>query len=290
MMRAQRSMKSCLYECTVVHHRFFPRENRFSYRIFMLAIDLDELQALARSIPLLSVNAPNLYSFRENDYMPTGEPVHNASRIPASPAAAGGLKARVLGFLGTHGVEIPGGRILLITLPRVAGYLFNPVSLYFCYDAADRPAAAIAEVTNTFHEMKPYFLGPDALRSKEGTGSFRMKTPKHFYVSPFSDVDVEFEFRLRAPDDGLAVCIDDYELQRRTLTSALMGRRRPLTGTRLAWYSIKYPLVTLRIILLIHMHALQLAMKKVPWFAKAARASDQRDLYRPHPSIAHTPL
>jgi uncharacterized protein len=277
------SVKSCLYECQVMHHRFAPKTHRFDYNIFLLGIDLDELDRLARGIPFLSVNRRNLYSFRENDYLPTGEPVHNGR---GDAGATGGLKERVLSFLGSRGVAIPGGRVMLLTLPRVAGYGFNPVSFYFCYDARDRPVAAIAEVTNTFREMKPYFLGPASLAGPEGAPTFQSRIPKYFYVSPFSDVDVAFDFRLRAPDKGLAIRIDDYERGNRTLASALNGRRRPLTCGRLAWYSLKYPLITLKVIALIHLHALRLRIKRVPWFSKAARPVDQRDLYRPHESIA----
>lgn len=268
-----------------MHHRFAPRSHRFAYRIFMLAVDLDELPTLGKGHPLLSVNARNLYSFRESDYLPTVEALHNGH---AAAGPAGGLKARVLAFLGTHGVAIPGGRVVLITLPRVAGYLFNPVSFYYCYDAAGRPAAAIAEVTNTFREMKPYFLGPERLAA--GEAGFRARIPKFFYVSPFSDVDVAFDFHLRLPGDELVVRIDDYQGEERTLASALTCRRRPLTAARLAWYTLKYPMITLRIIALIHVHALLLHLKRVPWFAKAARPADQRELYRPHASIAPDPL
>jgi DUF1365 family protein len=278
-------MRSCLYECRVMHHRFEPKEHRFDYRIFLFGIDLDELGVLARSVPLLSVNRRNLYSFREDDYLPTGEPVHNGS-APAGPGAArDGLKGRVLAYLRERGVQIPGGRVVLLTLPRVAGYLFNPVSFYYCFDADGRPAAAIAEVTNTFREMKPYFLGPDALAEGAGAAHFQARIPKYFYVSPFSDVDVAFEFRLPTPGARLAIRIDDYDSGRRTLASALTGRRLPLTGARLAWYSLKYPLITVKVIALIHLHALLLRVKRVPWFAKAARGVDQRDLYRPHESI-----
>jgi DUF1365 family protein len=280
-------VQSSLYECHVMHHRFVPRTHRFAYRIFMLAVDLDELPVLGRGIPFLSVNGRNLYSFRERDYLPTAEALHNGR---AAVGPAGGLKARVLAFLGTRGVEIPGGRVVLVTLPRVAGYLFNPVSFYYCYDAEGRPAAAIAEVTNTFREMKPYFLGPDRLGAGEAGAAFHARIPKFFYVSPFSDVDVAFDFHLRLPGDDLTVRIDDYQGGERTLASALSCHRRPLTAARLAWYTLKYPMITLRIIALIHVHALLLHLKKVPWFAKAARPADQRDLYRPHASIAPDPL
>ena len=268
-----------------MHARFAPRRHRFLYRIFLFALDLDELDTLHRRLALFSVNRPNLYSFRERDFLPTGEPIHNGA--PEKLTSAGRLKVRVTAFLAERGVDLSGGRVLLVTLPRVLGYLFNPVSFYFCYDRAGTPVAALAEVTNTFKEMKPYFLGPDA---RHGTaGNFTLRTPKHFYVSPFADVDVAFDFNLRPPGETLTVQIDDYIGAERTLTSMLTGPRRELTGPRLAWFAVKYPCITLRIIALIHWHAFLLWWKRVPWFAKAARPADQRALYRPHPSITHTP-
>jgi DUF1365 family protein len=280
-------LRSSLYECEVMHCRYAPKTHRFAYRIFMLAVDLDELGSLGRGNPLLSVNRSNLYSFRDSDYMPVDEPIHNGAAGQA--AGARSLKDRVLGYLGERGVTLPGGRIVLVTLPRVAGYLFNPVSFYFCYDGEGRPAAAIAEVTNTFREMKPYFLGPGTLSSDGGRATFHGRMPKFFYVSPFSDVDVAFDFRLRDLGDDLSIRIDDFVGEKRTLASALTGRKRPLTAGRLAWCSVKYPLITAKIIALIHVHALMLRLKQVPWFAKAARARDQRELYRPHASIATHP-
>jgi len=281
-------VNSCLYECTVMHARFAPKRHRFAYRIFLFGVDLDELDTLHRRLRLFSVNRANLYSFREADYLPTHEPRHNASGAPAAtpPAPAGSLKARVLAHLAAQGVDLAGGRIHLVTLPRVFGYLFNPVSFYFCHDARGTLVAALAEVTNTFREMKPFFLGPDSRTGDEG---LRRRVPKHFYVSPFSDVDVAFDFHLRAPAGKLAVQIDDYVGAERTLTSTLAGPARPLTDAALLSCTLRHPLVTLKIIGLIHWHALRLWLKRVPWFAKAARAADQRDLYRAHPSLTSAP-
>ena len=295
----------------MLHHRFAPKAHRFVYRIFLFALDLDELETLHRRLPLFSLNRPNLYSFREQDYLPTGEPQHNASS--AAPSSSGrienrvtersdssaskteNLKSRITAYLATRGVDLTGGRVMLVALPRVFGYLFNPVSFYFCYDRHGAPVAALAEVTNTFKEMKPYFLGPDTLDGSgvpspnSGETKFRLRTPKHFYVSPFSDVDVAFDFTLRLPGERLSVQIDDYVGPERTLTSTLAGPRRALTNARLAWFTLKYPLLTLRIIGLIHWHALLLWLKRVPWFAKSARAAEQRALFRPHASIAQSP-
>lgn len=284
-------LRSSLYECTVLHHRFSPKEHRFVYRIFLFAFDLDELPELHRRLPLFSHNRSNLFSFRDRDFFPTAEPLYNPTGQASGPAAPprafgpASLKDRITAFLATRDIDLTGGRVVLVTLPRVLGYLFNPVSFYFCYDAAGTCVASLAEVTNTFKEMKPYFLGPE---TRVAGTSFTLRTPKHFYVSPFSDVDTAFDFTLRTPHERLSIQIDDYVGVDRTLTSTLAGPRRELTGGRLAWFSLKYPAITLRIIALIHWHAALLWFRRLPWFAKAARAPDQRDLYRPHASIAHS--
>lgn len=297
-------MNSRIYECRVLHARFLPKPHRFAYRLFMLAVDLDELPVLHRRLRLFSVNHANFYSFRENDFLPTAEPLFNPSAAHNSTVSAAALaasrhtlavaplKARVLAFFASHGVDLgPGGRVVLVALPRVLGYSFNPVSFYYGYDAAGTCLGAIAEVTNTFREMKPYFVAPapkpDGAAATAGSGEFHLRTPKFFYVSPFSDVDVAFDFHLRAPTEKLAIQIDDYVGPQRTLTSSLHGPASPLTDARLAWFTFKYPLLTLRIIGLIHLHALRLFLKKIPWFPKSARSGDQRDLYHPHASLTH---
>lgn len=271
-----------------MHARFAPQAHRFAYRIFLFAIDLDELDALHRRLRLFSFGKRNVYAFRESDYLPTQEAIFNGrSHADATAAASGaGLKTRIVAHLAAQGVDLTGGRVLLVTLPRVLGYLFNPVSFYFCYDRTGAPVAALAEVTNTFREVKPYVLGPDTkAETPAASAAFRLRVPKHFYVSPFSDVDVAFDFQLRTPGENLAVQIDDYTGNERTLTSTLTGKRQRLTDRRLAWFTLKYPAITLKIITLIHWHALRLRLKNVPWFTKAARAADQRELYRPHASL-----
>src|SRR4051812_27269136 len=188
-----------------MHQRFSPRAHRFIYRIFMFAIDLDELGDLQQRLRLFSVNRRNLYSFRESDFLPL-------PHAPAQATSATGLKARVVAHLAEHGIDLAGGRVTLVTLPRVVGFLFNPVSFYFCQDHEGNPVAALAEVTNTFREMKPFLLGPGTRQD----GAFRLRVPKYFYVSPFTDVDVAFDFVLRNPREKLSVQIDDYDRGERT--------------------------------------------------------------------------
>jgi len=259
---SSRRMQSCLYECQVMHHRFAPRAHRFLYRIFLFAIDLDELDTLPGRLALFSVNRAGLYSFRENDYLPTHEQLHQPDG-PSRASSGASLKARVIAYLAANGVDLTGGRVVLVTLPRVFGYLFNPVSFYFCYDQHGTPVAAVTEVTNTFKEMKPYFIRAHARDQETGdrrqaTGDsyeavysglspvtrhlspaspplspeFKLRTPKYFYVSPYSDVDVAFDFKLRPPGENLSVQIDDYAGDVRMLTSTLTGPRRALTSTR----------------------------------------------------------
>jgi len=279
-------VNSCLYECQILHQRFTPKAHRFVYRIFMFAFDLDEIAALPKRLALFSNQRRNVYNFCERDFLPTTEIIHQPTPPGPAPAPSAGLKDRVIAHLAAHGIDLAGGRVMLITLPRVFGYQFNPVSFYFCYDRQGRPVASIAEVSNTFKEMKPFVLGPATSATTANAAVFSRRTPKYFYVSPFSDLDVAFDFTLHTPGDKLAIQIDDYAAGERTLTSVLTGSRTSLTNGRLAWFTFKYPFITLRVMALIHWQALQLYLKRVPWFAKSARPEAQRDLYRPHSSIA----
>ncbi len=263
-------MNSRLYECRVMHHRLAPKVHRFRYGIFMLALDLDEIDQVAALIPFFSHNSANLYSFRDSDHL----------TLPGLETA--GVKANVTAWLASQGVDFPGGgRIVLITLPRMLGYVFNPVSFYYCYDAQGEPFCAIAEVGNTFGEMKPYLVS-----DKEGADVFRRVTPKNFYVSPFMGLDLTFEFRLRAPGDRLDIHVDDRDGSDRMLVTSLTGKAAPLSSRTLAWLTLKYPMVTVKVISLIHAHAVALWLKRVPWHRKADNAGLQIDVLKPHVSLA----
>ena len=264
------TMRSALYECEVMHRRLEPKEHHFRYRIFMFALDLDEIDDATEQVFGFARNRRSIYEFRDRDHLTLPE-----------LGGQGTLREHLSAWLEKNGIRLPAGsRITLVTLPRVLGYIFNPVSFYFCEDATGSPVCAVVQVGNTFGEQKPYLLTERAL------GSFRLVTPKHFYVSPFSDLDLSFDFKLKVPGDRLEIHIDDRVGERRVLLSALTGKRVPLTSARLAWLTVKYPFITLKVIFLIHWHALILRSKRLPWHGKAANTHLQRDVYRPHSSIA----
>jgi DUF1365 family protein len=258
-------MNSALYECRVMHRRLKPKRHEFVYRIFLFWLDLDELEGLERRIPIFGANKPNLYSFRDADHFSLGRP---------------SARENVIEFLRQSGETRKPASVRLLTLPRVFGYAFNPISVFFFYDAAGEPYTSVIEVENTFYERKPFHV-PQA---GKGTG-FHCRATKHFYVSPFSDLDLAFDFRFDAPGEQLRIFIDDYRGEERELISALTGTSVPLTTRNLAVFTFKYPLITLKIIGAIHWQALRLWFKRVPFRKKEAHRDLQRDVFNPHKSL-----
>jgi DUF1365 family protein len=262
------ALRSCLYECTVFHRRYQPKPHEFLYRVFYLLIDLEELDSLDATLRLLKVNRRGFYSFRESDHISHG---------------AQSIRENIVRYLQSKGVTSPVGRIQLLTLPRVLGYIFNPISIYFCHDLEGRPLTSVAEVGNTFGEWKPYLV-PLA-----SDGSFRTRVVKHFYVSPFSDLDLEFDFRFDQPGERLRLLIDDYRGGEKELVSMLTGNRVPLTDAILLRFSLKYPLLTLKVILGIHWEALRIWLKGVAARRKEWQPELQKGVHRPHKSLANHP-
>ena len=168
---------------------------------------------------------------------------------------------------------------MVLTNLCTAGYQFNPVSFYFCYDEQEKPVCSIVEVCNTFLEMKPYFLGADTKQDDR----FKLNTEKYFYVSPFIDMDTNFDFDLHIPGEKLQVKIDDYDKKgNKFFISTLSGTRKPLTDSNLLYYFISFPMITLKIIGLIHWQALKIFIKKIPFHKKNDNIHLQKEVYRPY--------
>lgn len=263
-------MNSCLYKARVMHNRLAPKVHRFHYDVFMFYLDLDEIDTLHKQLKFMSRNRFNLFNFRDRDHL----------QLPREkPDTSKKVKQHITYYLFANGVDIGKGRIMVLTNLCTLGYQFNPVSFYFCYDEQDRPVCSIVEVCNTFLEMKPYFLGNDSLQDD----CFKLNTEKYFYVSPFIAMDTSFDFDLHIPGDRLQLKIDDYDKAGdRFFISTLSGDRKPLKDSTLLLYFFSFPLITLKVISLIHWQALKLWLKKIPFHKKEDDLELQKEVYRPY--------
>ncbi len=253
-------MNSCLYRCDVMHERLSPIRRRFDYRVFMWALDVDELDALAEKLWLMSRNRWNIFSFWDRDHI---------------PRSGGQVKENVIAFLKEKGLTSEISKVVLVTHLRTMGYLFNPISFYFCFGPDGGPVCAVAEVGNTFGEMKPFLLGPSTL--KENT--FQGRQTKYFYVSPFLDHDLQFDFRLSVPGERLNEAVHTLKHDQPVLVAVMTGMRRQLTNARLLGYALRFPLMPLQVMFLIQWQALKLFLKRLPYHKKTSNPHLQRGTY-----------
>jgi len=253
-----------------MHHRLAPKVHSFHYNVFMFYLDLDEIDSLSKKMKFMSRNRFNLFNFRDKDHL----------QLPReNPDTSKNIREHITDYLKANGVNIGAGRIMVLTNLCTLGYQFNPVSFYFCYDDQDNAVCSIVEVCNTFLEMKPYFLGADTMKKDQ----FKLNTEKYFYVSPFIEMDTNFDFDLHIPGEKLQIKIDDYDKAgKRFFISTLSGERRPLKDSTLLYYFLSFPLITLKIIGLIHWQALKLWLKKIPYHRKNDDRELQKGVFRPY--------
>jgi DUF1365 family protein len=243
-----------------MHARLKPMGHRFCYRVMSLLINLDRLDAADRQSRLFGVNRAALYSFNEADH---GERDGSSLRVYAQRRAA------------ERGIELAGGRVLLLCYPRLLGYTFNPLSVYFCYRAGGELALIIYEVRNTFGDIHSYAL---PIRPGEiGAAGVRQQQDKLFYVSPFIDMAMRYHFRVSPPGDNVKLRILETDREGPLLAATFSGRRRALTTAALLRSFFSLPLVTLKIVAAIHWEALRLWLKGVRLVPRPTAASASTD-------------
>lgn len=232
-------MQSALYTGFVSHRRFTPKAHSFRYRVFSMLLDLDELPDHDRRLKLFSWNRFGLFSFQDSDHG-DGRP----------------LREWLDGLLARAGITANGKRQVLC-YPRILGFVFNPISLWFCHDRTGALKAIIYEVHNTFDERHSYVLPV-----REGD-PVTHECAKDFYVSPFLSQDCHYHFQILPPGEKLAVVIHEKEGGSPVLDASFTGKRRALGDSALLAMLLAYPLMTLKVVVAIHFEAVRLMLKGV---------------------------
>lgn len=234
--------RSCIFTGEVVHIRRKPVMHRLKYRVFMGLFDLDELPGLSRKLRLFGYNRAALFAFHDRDHGDgTGRP----------------LRAQIEQALADAGIPPPGGAIRILCMPRLLGYVFNPISAFFCYDANDDLRAIVHEVNNTFGERHFYALSAVA----GSDGLVRQECAKDFRVSPFLPLDMEYHFVVAPPKERTALTIMAQRDGEKVLTAWFAGKRRPLSDANLFNEWLRHPAMTFKVIAGIHWEALFLWRK-----------------------------
>ena len=235
---------AALYFGDVMHARLKPMGHRFSYRVMSLLIDLDRLDAADRQSRLFGVNRAALYSFHEADH---------------GKRDGSNLRAYVQHCAASHGIDLSAGKVLLLCYPRLLGYTFNPLSVYYCHRASGELALLIYEVRNTLGDIHSYVL---PVRPGElSEAGVRQQQQKLFYVSPFIEMAMHYHFRVTPPGDCVKLRILETDPEGPLLAATFNGRRRELTSAALLRSFFALPLVTFKIVAAIHWEALRLWLK-----------------------------
>ena len=232
-------MNSCIYNGTITHQRFKPVKHSLKYKTFSLLIDLDEIKSLDKNISIFSLNKFNIFSFYTKDH---GE--RDGSSI----------KEWVLKTVKKFNISNNITKIKLLCYPRIFGYVFNPLSIFYCYEK-NNLRAIFYEVKNTFNEQHTYIF------KIKNNKNIEQKCKKKFYVSPFMDMETYYNFRLLNPKEKLSVFIKQTDKKEIILTATQTGDRKEFSFKQLMVNFFKYPLMTIKIIGSIHYEALLLWKK-----------------------------
>ena len=238
---------SVIYNGKVIHRRFKPKEHYFKYNVFSLLIDLDELEIIQNKIKIFSYNKFNIISFYDTDH---------------GPRDGTSLKKWIIKNLKDIGINNENIQIKLLCYPRIFGYAFNPLSVFFIYDQNSRLISILYEVKNTFGEQHTYIFKTDDDKTIINNCS------KKFHVSPFIEMECHYYFRVLKPSDKISVIIDQSDKDGKLLYASQDGNARKLNEKNLLISYISHPLMTFKIIVAIHYEALKLWLKGIKFVKK----------------------
>lgn len=238
-------MSHALYDGSVMHHRVRPRRHRFTYRVFWALLDIDNLDDLPTGF---AHNRFGLFSFRDRDHGPRD----------GSP-----LRPWIDDVCRANGIDITGGTVRVLCFPRMLGYVFNPLSVWFCTDSTGELAAVLYETSNTFGEHHSYLLPVT-------DGHIDHTWQKRLFVSPFIDLAATYRFRIQPPAETVTVASRVADADGHLLTAALEGTRLEMTTANLARLFVRRPLMTVKVIAGIHWEAIRLLLKKAPYRSRGA--------------------
>ena len=249
---------SCIYSGFIVHKRFKPKRHFFSYKIFSLLIDLNEVENLERKIKFFSYNKFNILSFYNVDH---------------GPRDGSCLTKWVKKILIKSKIDIGSGTIKLLCFPRFFGYVFNPLSIFYCYDENSQLKAVLYEVKNTFNEQHTYVFP-----TSSSSNLILHKCDKKFYVSPFIEMKIFYNFRLLKPGTIISVFIKLADIEGTLLTACQTGKRLELNSKNLFVQFLKHPLMSFKVILAIHFEAFRLWSKGIKHVKKKIKIKNNLSL------------
>jgi uncharacterized protein len=255
------TLQSALYVGRLRHRRFTPTPHAFEYRLCMAWLDLAELDEVFRGRWFWSTHGPALVWLRRADYL--GDP-----RVPLDRA----VRDRVEQATGRR----PAGAVRLLTHLRTFGHCFNPVSFYYCYNAAgEQVETVVAEITNTPWKERHCYVLPARMSEARGT-NLHFRFGKAFHVSPFMPMEIDYDWRFTLPGARLAVHMENQRAGETLFDATLALKRREITGANLAGALVGYPFATLRVLRAIYWQALRLWLKGVPFYVHPAKRTEEK--------------
>ena len=239
---------SIIYDGKVIHRRFKPKEHYFKYKVFSLLIDIDELETIEKKIKIFSYNKFNIISFFDIDHGPRdGTPI----------------KGWIIKNLKKIGINTERVQVKLLCYPRIFGYVFNPLSIFFIYDENSKLISILYEVKNTFGEQHTYIF-----KTNINSNLVQHMCKKKFHVSPFIEMNCVYFFRLLKPGNKISVIIDQNDNEGKILYASQDGVKSEITNSNMIKSYLKHPLMTFKIILAIHFEAFKLWSKGIKFIKK----------------------